>query len=92
MKLKGVELKGEYIIRYQDDSFSVFDKNNNKIYYENSDGFWVKREFNKNNNEIYYEASNGVIEDNRPIKVKKYTVAELEKILGETIEIVSEKE
>jgi hypothetical protein len=37
----------------------MFDSNNNVIYFENSDGNWVKREYDKNNNEIYYEDSNG---------------------------------
>ena len=36
-----------------------FDENNNEIYYENSTGFWVKREFDENNNKIYLENSTG---------------------------------
>ena len=40
-------------------SFEIKDKNGNKLYHENSDGFWVKREFDKNNNEVYYEYSSG---------------------------------
>jgi hypothetical protein len=39
--------------------FEIKDKNNNKIYSENSDGYWIKREFDKNNNQIYYENSDG---------------------------------
>jgi hypothetical protein len=39
--------------------FRIKDKNNNKIYFEDSDGFWIKREFDKNNNPIYCETSNG---------------------------------
>ena len=39
--------------------FEIKDKNNNKIYYEDSYGFWSKREFDSNNNEIYYEDSDG---------------------------------
>ena len=39
--------------------FEIRDKNNNEIYFENSDGFWQKREFDENNNRIYYENSNG---------------------------------
>jgi hypothetical protein len=45
----------------------MFDKNNNQIYYEDSDGYWVKKEYDKNNNRIYYENSDGDIMDNRPI-------------------------
>lgn len=131
MKLLGIELKGEYTIAYYDSCFRVFDENDNKIYFEDSDGFWIKRIFDennnqiyyedsdkywakrefdennneiyfedsdgywekrvydKNNNEIYYEDSEGVIINNRP-KAKQYTVAELERLLGEKIEIVSE--
>jgi hypothetical protein len=39
--------------------FEINDKNNNRIYCETSNGFWIKREFDKNNNEIYYENSDG---------------------------------
>ena len=59
MKLKGIELKGKYTIEYSSDSFKVFDENNNKIYYEDSDGFWAKIEFDKYNNAIYYKDSDG---------------------------------
>ena len=37
----------------------LYDSNNNEIYYEDSNGFWVKREFDSNNNKIYYEDSDG---------------------------------
>jgi proteasome assembly chaperone (PAC2) family protein len=37
----------------------IYDSNNNEIYYEDSDGYWIKHEFDKNNNEIYFENSNG---------------------------------
>ena len=36
---------------------SIYNQNGNQIYYENSDGYWVKREYN--GNEIYNEDSNG---------------------------------
>jgi glucan-binding YG repeat protein len=39
--------------------FIIKDKNGNQIYYENSDGFWVKREYNSNGNQIYFENSEG---------------------------------
>ena len=38
---------------------SIFDKNNNKIYYENSIGYWEKGKFDKNNNEVYWKNSEG---------------------------------
>ena len=37
--------------------FELFDKNINQIYFENPNGFWVKRNYNKLGNEIYYENS-----------------------------------
>ena len=39
--------------------FRIKDKNNNQIYYEDSDGYWSKREFDSNNNQIYWEDSIG---------------------------------
>jgi len=45
-----------------------FNLNIKRVYWENSNGFWVKNEFDSNNNEIYYEDSNGIIDDNRPKK------------------------
>jgi len=39
--------------------YREFDKNNNEIYHEDSDGFWSKREYDENNNQIYYEDSYG---------------------------------
>jgi hypothetical protein len=39
--------------------FRIKDKNNNQIYFEDSEGYWWKREFDKNNNEIYFEDSDG---------------------------------
>ena len=40
-------------------SLSLYDSNGNKIYYENSDGYWRKSEYDSNNNRIYYEDSYG---------------------------------
>ncbi|MBC8147222.1 MAG: hypothetical protein H8E98_04480 [Bacteroidetes bacterium] len=44
----------------------LYDKNGNQIYFENSDGYWEKREYDSNGNKIYYENSNGSIIDSRP--------------------------
>jgi hypothetical protein len=42
-------------------SLFLYDSNGNRIYYENSDGYWVKRVINydSNNNLIYRECSDG---------------------------------
>lgn len=37
----------------------VFNKMNNKLYWESSDGIWFKKEYDKNGNETYYEDSEG---------------------------------
>jgi len=37
----------------------VLDKKGYTIYYENSDGYWYKREYDENGNKIYYEDSDG---------------------------------
>jgi hypothetical protein len=37
----------------------IYNKNNRRIYYENSDGYWEKREFDKNREIIYSEDSDG---------------------------------
>ena len=39
--------------------FEIKDANGNEIYWEASNGYWVKRQYNANGNEIYYEDSNG---------------------------------
>ena len=36
----------------------VYDINGNEIYYEDSDGDWIKKEYDTNNNLIYQEYSN----------------------------------
>jgi hypothetical protein len=54
-----IELKGSYKLYVEDDWFVVFDEQGNVIYYEYSDGYWVKREYDEKGNVIYYENSNG---------------------------------
>ena len=44
----------------------LYDSNGNKTYYENSDGFWSKREYDSNGKRIYFENSTGTVSDNRP--------------------------
>ena len=37
----------------------IKDANGNKTYFEDSDGYWWKREYDANGNETYYENSKG---------------------------------
>lgn len=37
----------------------INDANGNQTYYEESNGFWSKREYDTNGNKTYYENSNG---------------------------------
>ena len=39
--------------------FTIKDDQGNEIYWENSDGYWDKREYGEKGNEIYYEDSDG---------------------------------
>ena len=53
------ELRKEYEARFGvvDGTLRLYDDKGNKIYFEDSKGYWVKYEFDANNNEIYYENS-----------------------------------
>ena len=66
--------------------FIIKDSNNNRIYSEDSDGYWIKSEFDSSNKEVYYEASDGHIKDNRIIP--EYTMDELQIMLGKKFKIV----
>ena len=46
-------------LKIKDFPFVINDKDGNVIYYENSTGFWVKKEYDSNGNGIRYEESNG---------------------------------
>ena len=59
MKLKGIELKGTYEVEFDATWFEVYDENDNLIYFENSDGYWFKKEYDEKGNMIYYENSEG---------------------------------
>ena len=50
--------------------FEIKDKNGKEIYYENSDGYWIKHEYDQNGKVIYSETSIGRIIDNRPKAVE----------------------
>jgi hypothetical protein len=46
-------------LKVKDFPFEIKDNKGNEIYYENSNGFWIKREYDSKGNEIYYEHSTG---------------------------------
>ena len=58
MILRGIELKGIYKVRFENNSFTVFDKKGNKIYHQNG-MLWWKKEYDKNNNLIRTEDCDG---------------------------------
>jgi hypothetical protein len=39
--------------------FEIKDSEGNLIYFENSSGYWAKREYDSNGNRIYWETSDG---------------------------------
>jgi hypothetical protein len=39
--------------------FEIKDKNGNRIYFEKSNGYFVKSEYDSNGNQIYFEDSDG---------------------------------
>jgi len=63
---------------FNNGGFSLYDKNNNEIYYEDSSGYWYKKEYDKNNNEIYYENSSGTIIDNRSKQIYNNKIVEID--------------
>ena len=46
-------------LKVKDFPFFIKSKDEDEIYYENSDGFWYKCEYNLNGKEIYFENSDG---------------------------------
>jgi len=46
-------------LNIKDFPFEIKDKNDNRIYFEASYGYWVKYEYDQNGNEIYFENSTG---------------------------------
>ena len=63
-----------------------FDANGNKVYYEDSHGYWSKREYNANGREVYWETSTGNIVNNRPKPVKEYSMDDIAKAMGISVE------
>ena len=40
-------------------NLTLYDSNGKQTYYEDSDGYWSKREYDSNGNETYFEDSTG---------------------------------
>ena len=59
-------------------SLSLYDSNDNRIYFETSYGYWEKREYDSNGNKIYFENSGGIIQDNRPKSTCNGKVVEID--------------
>jgi hypothetical protein len=61
----------------------------NEVYYEDSTGYWCKREYvtNVTNGKcIYFEDSNGTIINNRPKPMKEFSMDEIAKAMGISVE------
>ena len=54
-----IECENDYRLVVVEDCFEVYDNKDDKVYYEDNDGFWSKREYDNQGNEIYYENSRG---------------------------------
>ena len=62
--------------------FKIKDKNLNRIYFEDSFAFWIKKEFDKNGNRIYFENSDGSwqkreFDENRNVIYCEYSYGEI---------------
>lgn len=44
---------------FQKFPFIIRNSKGQKIYWEDSDGYWIKREYDSNGNQIYFESSSG---------------------------------
>ena len=67
--------------------FEINDKNGNEIYYEDSNGYWCRREYDSNGKEIHFEDSDGLIIDNRPKQSCEGKVVEIEGVKYELKEL-----
>ena len=54
-----IDWKDGYRLVVKEHYFNVYDNKDDKVYFEKSNGFWVKREYDENGNVIYYEDSDG---------------------------------
>lgn len=69
-------------LKVTDFPFIIKDKDGNKIYWENSHGFWSKYEHDSKGKVIYRENSIGVIHDKRPKQVVEVTLEQIADKLG----------
>ena len=46
-------------LKIKDFPFTIKNENGNQTYWEDSNGYWAKREYDLNGNRIYFENSNG---------------------------------
>ena len=72
--------------------FIVKDDEDNLIYFEDSTGYWGKREYDDKGNEIYFEDSNGVIFDKRPKPIVELTLQDIAKLKGVDVSQIRIKE
>ena len=54
-----IEWEDNYVLDVYQNHFIVYDSNRNKVYYEDSYGYWYKSEYDERGNEVYYEDSYG---------------------------------
>ena len=59
------DLKFGDTVEHHENHYEVYDQNGNKKYYENSDGYFIQREYDNENNIIYISTSNGILLDVR---------------------------
>ena len=72
-------------LKIKDFPFIIDDAHGNRIYWENSDDYWIKREYDAHGNCIHYENSNGTVIDNRP-KMVELTLQQIADALGINVE------
>lgn len=89
--MKGNQTIAQFL-KVKDFPFIVKDKNGKIIHYENSDGYWSKREYDSNANVIHYENSDGTIIDNRPKPIIELTLEDIAKLKGVSVSQIRIKE
>ncbi len=87
MKLKGIELKGTYKVKFYDDYFEIYNDKGEPFYYEDQGGYMSVKEYDEINNQLYYDDSSDCAVDEH---VKELTIKEIEKLLGYKIKIKGE--
>lgn len=84
MKLKGIELKGTYKVKFYDDYFEIYNDKDEPFYYEDSDGYLSVKEYDQKTNQLYYDdSSEGAVDEH----VKELTIKEIEELENEKEEL-----